>query len=416
MTCQAPTPSLRPFHVMSKRTPEEKAAEAVAQGIFTSTDESCVCEYLAEKRALNNISDSRERTLFSFLKAWREFLPVPYDQFSTAHLYPAIRKMRDATKPDGKRRFGQSADAAMTAEIKAFALWLVENGHNTTIDPAKVLKIKTPRANQKTVTANDMLTAEELERMIGACLNSRDRAIVMLFYEAALRPCEIGRLTWDDLCFDQWGVLATVCEKTDRVRSIRCVLSTGYLAAWRNDCPYPPTGGATVFCTLRAGRSGQPLPHMPLTETGLREQLKKIAKRAGVERYYRPYQFRHTRATDLLNDGIPESHVMMITHGGRTGMLRVYSHVTAQDAQRSILEMNGVETPQTQKHRRLKANICPSCQMLNRPTAQYCDGCGRELSEEARANVQDKERYAQESEEYAKLVARLRQDLHLPKT
>jgi integrase len=228
--------------------------------------------------------------------------------------------------------------------------------------------------------------------MIEACMNSRDRAIIALFYEAALRPCEIGRMTWNDVYFDDYGVLVTVCEKTNRVREIRCVVARPYLAAWRDDCPYTPEGEAMVFCSLRAGRTNQPLPHMPLNEVSLREQIRKIAERAGVERYYRPYQFRHTRTTDLLNEGIPESHVMMITHGGRTNMLEVYSHVTAQDAQKSILAMNGIEESKGPKKKRLEINKCPHCKTLNGPTAMYCNACGKPLTEEARSSLEDKKR------------------------
>ena len=83
--------------------------------------------------------------------------------------------------------------------------------------------------------------------------------------------------------FEIYGVVISVKDtKCHTQRYVRLVMATPYLAAWRNDCPFEPVGGALVFITHRK----QPLQHATIYG-----HLPKIAKRAAVRALHmqRPY-------------------------------------------------------------------------------------------------------------------------------
>jgi integrase/recombinase XerD len=71
------------------------------------------------------------------------------------------------------------------------------------------LKIKTPRR-----VPDDVLTVEEVERMIATCENARDRALIAMLFEAGTRIAEVGNLRIGDLEFDRIGAIAKVTGKT----------------------------------------------------------------------------------------------------------------------------------------------------------------------------------------------------------
>ena len=68
----------------------------------------------------------------------------------------------------------------------------------------------------------ELITRGDIERMIDACNNTRDKALISLLYDSGCRIGEILTLRMDDIVFDEYGMILRVHGKTGN-RSVRIV-------------------------------------------------------------------------------------------------------------------------------------------------------------------------------------------------
>jgi integrase/recombinase XerD len=252
---------------------------------------------------------------------------------------------------------------------------MVEEGYSA-IPEKKLQQIKRPPQDAVTKTAEDLITADEIERMVTACTWTRDRALLLTLYEGGMRIGEIGTLTWGDVKFDEKGVVITVkSQKTEKARYLRLVMAREHLARWKADYPGEARADAPVFISTRR----EPLAYSTLTK-----QIQRIAKRAGMEKRITPHLFRHSRITDLVREGLPESTIkMMMWNNQGTDMLNRYTHLTGGDIDTQILEASGIRIRPEDARPVLKPLQCSRCYAICAPTSRFCCECGNPLTEEA---------------------------------
>ncbi|HTY14161.1 MAG TPA: site-specific integrase [Methanoregulaceae archaeon] len=111
------------------------------------------------------------------------------------------------------------------ATIKTFYLWMIEEGLSP-IPEKKLRAIKRPPQETITKTAEDLLTAHEIELLVRACTWTRDRALIYTLYEAGLRIGKLAALSRGDVKFAEKGVVLTrKPQKTEKPRYIRLVMA-----------------------------------------------------------------------------------------------------------------------------------------------------------------------------------------------
>jgi integrase/ribosomal protein L40E len=386
----SPTIKTRSFHSLNPAY-----LDAILKNEWMSADDiSLILEFIGAKKeesALDNkkkhFGQSRERRVLQHLRTLAEFSPVDYRDISIKHMAEIMPAIEKAETSDKKPRFSQNTYRDTIAVSKMFLRWLIDN-NKSQMTEKELKKIGIPEADEHTITADDLLTEEDRDAMIKACQNSRDRAIISLSFEAALRPVEIGRLTFKDLEFTDISMNVKTSEKTGRVRKIPAPLSKQYIKAWMNDLPYDPAPDAVVFCSLTPQVDDKGVRQwLPLRDDAIRRQIKTIAGIAGIKNFKKLYQFRHTAISSWINSGIPERMAMEMSHGGDTAMLKIYYHVTHDEVERRVLALNGIETSEPVKKAPTKY-ICHKCGTQNPVTLRFCGNCGEPLTEEARNQVQ----------------------------
>jgi len=77
----------------------------------------------------------------------------------------------------------------------------------------------------------ELLTEEEIKRMIEVANHPRDKAIIAVLYDTGTRIGEMGSLKIKHIVFDQYGAILTVNGKTG-MRRVRIIFSVPYLASW----------------------------------------------------------------------------------------------------------------------------------------------------------------------------------------
>ena len=136
-------------------------------------------------------------------------------------------------------------------------------------------------------------TDEERERMLRECDTLRDKAMLEFMYSTAVRVSELARLNREDIRFGTKDLI--VYGKGGKERRVYLNDRTNmYLREYlqsRSD------SNPALFTGIKA-------PHNRLTKAGIEVIVRRIGKRAGVEKAH-PHRFRRTAITNALNRGMP---------------------------------------------------------------------------------------------------------------
>jgi integrase len=242
-------------------------------------------------------------------------------------------------------------------------------------DMIKVKKIKNHRHPES------ILTKEEIEKLINACQNERDRALIAIFYESGARKGELLSVRLKHITFDDYGVILNIPEGKTGSRRIRLVYSSSFLHQWLDCHPLKDKRDAFLFCSLRS-------PFNKISNTGLFDQLREIAQRAKIpmDKVY-IHNFRHSRATHL-SEHLTEAQMKEYLGWTKSStMTSVYTHLSGRDIDKAVLKMNNINIDDSITDP-LTVGRCPRCKELNPETSQYCGKCGLPLTQEAAKSVE----------------------------
>ena len=338
-------------------------------------DAAIIKKYL-DKCTEDGINASTARVTASYLCIFSRKSPK-FTSWDTGKAVAVFKSVREGMKPNSARR-------AFTI-LKQFLKWMRKAKVNTKVDPERISEIKPPKANMITKKASDMLSGEEIKLLIDTAWTDRDKALVAMIYEGALRPIEAVNATWGDLNFDKYGAQFHTDAKTGIPRYIRLIMSAPYLLKWKNSFPVPIKSNTPIFCA-------RDYIHSTLTVNGVRTVFRTILKKAGIQKDISVYYLRHSRITSMTADEIPDSVIKLQAWGSlSTNMLGTYAHLTNTNTDRILLTRAGVLTKEETERKNedaLKPRQCPHCGEINVPTATFCIQCGLGLTPETRVQTQ----------------------------
>ena len=250
--------------------------------------------------------------------------------------------------------------------IKKFFKWLGKE------ELVSWIKCSAPR-NRK--LPEEILTEEDIKKMIDAAQNARDRAIVAVLYESGCRAGEFLSMKMKNVSFDRYGAVIIVHGKTG-YRRIRLVLSTPYLAEWVNMHPFRDEPEAWLWISKSNFRR---IPY-----NSLRIILRNIAKRAGIRKKVNPYAFRHARATRLAKFLTEAQMKEFFGWVQDSDMASVYVHLSGRDVDRAILQLYGMKVDEEKEENgKLLPKKCLRCGEINPATNKVCRRCFFPLDESA---------------------------------
>ena len=152
-------------------------------------------------------------------------------------------------------------------------------------------KVKLIRVKKTKPLIKDTLTEGEVARIIAACDNSRERAIIGLLAYSGIRANELCGLRNFDIDLDN-GVVSVIDGKGGKdgvcyIPSECCKMVGEYLQEYSTN-PH-------LFKTLAKKTR--------YTTWALRKLVKKVASKAGIKKRVYPHLFRHSLATNLVKKG-----------------------------------------------------------------------------------------------------------------
>jgi integrase len=331
-------------------------------------DRKIISDYLAEQPKLK---PSTAKMVAVYLVLLCRDLPLPLSDIDTKDVLQYIAKAEIKLKQNTRRRFYPL--------LRGFLQWMVAEGVNAKLNMDKIIpNLKPPAFDLEGRKPSQMLSGEDVKKLIEGARYSRDRALLATMYEGSLRPVEICSAVWSDINFDKFGCQFSTNKKTGKSRYIRLIMAAPYLLQWKNDHPCPEPD-QPVFVSMRSSKV-----IAPITQPGIKCLLYQLGREVLPDKKVFPYLLRHSRITSLIADEVPESVVKLQAWGSvNSRMLETYAHLSNADVDRVMLSRAGIETVETKKDESLKPHKCPHCGFVNIPTAGFCNTCGSSLTEEA---------------------------------
>ncbi len=209
----------------------------------------------------------------------------------------------------------------------------VKQLYKRNIDILEVLeKIKAchKRVDDTKINENNLITPEELERMLRQAESFRQKALLLLLWESGARPQEILELKWKDIVFDgEFANISLYSRKTKRNRSFPVNETTIHLKRWKQEFCFPNLKLNDFVFPNKNNRD------KPITSAGLNKFLRVISGKAGIKRKIWAYLFRHSRANALYEE-LPTPTVEKLM--GHQNMYKVYSHISSKKAREEMIK------------------------------------------------------------------------------
>ena len=268
----------------------------------------------------------------------------------------AIKKLISDLKNKGNN------DRTVTDYLDAYKRFLKWKEYAIGKNLARAFEFKASKNGKR---PEDLVTPDEVQRLMDHCTNDRDRALISLLYDSGCRISELLTLKKPDVKFDNQGMMLSVMGKTGYRQVYVLGKSVPLLKKWLQSHP-GKNNNDYVFCQI-----GDPKESM--SYAFVRKSLRNAAAKAGITKRIHPHLFRHTRASILatqITEAPLESQMGWI-HGSKQS--QTYVHLSGDQQKNAILKAYGLLKENKQLDTDLKA--CPGCGQQIPLNADYCPFC-----------------------------------------
>lgn len=235
------------------------------------------------------------------------------------------RPQKHPLKPEYLERSKKTQNYYLIA-LRAFLKFLSDK-EIASLSPEK---INLAKAEDKQIT---FLTPEEIDRLLEqpdplTLAGQRDRAALEMLFSTGLRISELTNLNRDDVHFDTGEM--SVQGKRGKIRVVFISdEAKKYLKSYLNK---RHDDDKALFIRTHSNqedvRAKEEDLGLRLSPRSVQRMVQKYAKEAGIAKQVTPHVFRHTFATDLLQNGADLRSVQELLGHSSVTTTQVYTHVT----------------------------------------------------------------------------------------
>lgn len=180
--------------------------------------------------------------------------------------------------------------AKKLSTIKAFYKWMTAEEF-ILHDPTA--KIRTPKQEKRLPKA---MSPDELEMIRDACETKRERALVEVFYSTGCRISELSGMKTAEIDWRSGSL--PVIGKGNKERIVYLNGKAIYeLRKYLSEREFEEDQCEYLFSTVRR-------PYKQMGTTAIRNIINKVASRVETSKKVTPHVFRHSMATNAINNGI----------------------------------------------------------------------------------------------------------------
>ncbi len=259
-------------------------------------------EFLKKVEVELKISKNSPYTIRNYLSANRDLL-----DFSS-------KSPSDISLDDVKSFLADNSSKSSSSITLLLAA--IRFAHNSVFGKDPTLGIKRPKKERK---LPDVLTRDEIIRLINNSKTSKSKLIISLLYASGMRISELINLKCSSLHFDEKiGRIKKAKGNKDRIFNI-----PNYLV---NDLKKQ----AEIQTNLKrdllfSGRDGK-----TITSQNLQKIVRTTAARAGINKSVHPHTLRHSYATHLLESGVDIRIIQELLGHSDLSTTQVYTHISSE--------------------------------------------------------------------------------------
>lgn len=294
-------------------------------------------------------SNPRPKTIENIeyvLKSTSDYVKKPLDTATWDDLLSYIEHLQGT----GHKH---STIALHKSKLKQFYLFCFDETDRP--EYRKIAKRLSDTIEKKVLNPQDILTAEDIKRIINISTHEQDRAIVASLFESGMRVGELLNLRIkdvqlsDDIKQEVTFHIPDLPGSKTGARSVLCVEIFGYVQDWLKCHPNPSPD--EMFIGIR-------------TNFGISQLLKRLYKRAGISgKPSNPHILRHSAITHAVAIGMQETAIKERFWGNiGSMMLTTYVHLNQQ--------------MQSEAYKNAKGMGNNGVTIIN-PLAVRCVNCGR---------------------------------------
>jgi len=334
--------------------------------------------YLTEK----NVSLNTKKNYFQVLRKVSITIGKPLDKSVTKE---GIEVWLNSIREDAVQ-----TKISKIATVKKYFKWVYFRGTSDmkkNIYPGIVDWIEMPNNKvEKKITSADLLSQEDIKKMMDSCDNARDKAIVSLLFDSGLRKTELVNLNIGDIHIDINEQYLTVRNEQGNKTGARDVPLNYSIAAikeWINVHPFKDQLDKPLFICLEHGSGKQTCRYGErISGCSVLRIVKLSGKDAKINKRIFAHLFRHSRNTDLEDKGAPRSaRICMFGWTEKSRMPEHYSHLSKEQNISKIRQADGLIPKIPQMVDVLKPILCPRCKEQNSPVNRFCSRCATPLDE-----------------------------------
>ena len=211
--------------------------------------------------------------------------------------------------------------------VNAYLSWLREE------EQVDVRNMRLPRVGRRSI---DVLTAEEVRRMVAACRSDRDRAIIWTLWQTGCRVGELLGLRLGDMSIRGGRRMLLVRSwrmgggsKSAHDRWVPAPDAHRPLRQYVEGSRPTDTDSDRIFLALlRSGRTGR---YEPLQRKAVQLMLLDVARRAGIRKRVYPHLFRHSFVTFVHQHGMDVGTIAHIIGDTLDTLFGTYLQSSAED-------------------------------------------------------------------------------------
>ncbi len=344
---------------------------------ISKTNKQLIFQF-CDKATLEGLSQAR--ILFYLNRFWNlaRYVEKDFNRLTRKDIEELVRKVQN-------NGFSPQTVSDHLVVVKKFWKWL-EGSDEEYPDKVKWIKPKRHLKNGRTKLPEQLLTIADINKLVQAAANPRDKALISVLYESGCRIGELLTLRLQNVQFDQDGAILNVNGKTGP-RRVRIIHSTPQLLNWLNHHPRKEDPATNLWVSLGTRNHYEPQSH-----ESTYNMLRQTAQQAQIGKKCNPHLFRHSRATFLAKH---LTEAQMKEYFGWTQsseMAAVYVHLSGRDVDNALLKLAGKKVSEAEKESEMDRRVatCSICKHENPPEIRRCSNCGRPL--DLKTALEDDER------------------------
>lgn len=243
----------------------------------------------------------------------------------------------------------------------------------------------TPNTYDPTPDPAELLEREDVDAMIDACLNNRDKALIAVAFEAGPEPGSLHELTIGQLSDGDHGYRLKLNGRHG-AHYPTLIEARPHVDRWLADHPDRSDRSAPLWSKLTSSEQ--------ISYRGMLKALKQAAERAGVSKKVTPRNFRKSNASWLARRGVSDS-LINDRQGRKPGspvISRYVSRFGSDNAEKAYARELGLEVDDDHDVADRTPITCPRCGRETPRDGDFCVFCQQPLDYEAAEQAREDKR------------------------